>query len=99
MLTELRSALAMAQGLQADVNRITAATPHRSAKPWRTYRFCSTVFDWRPRLELECGYSRPRVYQPTLATYNRFAALANSGNYIVEIMHSDHGVAWQLRRK
>lgn len=31
--------------------------------------------------------------------YDRFVALANSGAYVVEILDSDYGVAWLMRRK
>lgn len=38
------------------------------------------------------------IIQLTPSTYDRFARLANSGNYIVEILDADSGVAWQMRR-
>lgn len=38
-------------------------------------------------------------YEPSRASYDRLAALANSGAYVVEILDSGYGVAWQMRRK
>jgi hypothetical protein len=31
--------------------------------------------------------------------YDRLARLANSGDYAVEILDSDYGVGWTMRRK
>jgi hypothetical protein len=51
------------------------------------------------RLEVATDHSyRPRVYEPTEVTYNRFVNLANNGQYEVEILLADYGVAWSLTR-
>lgn len=39
-----------------------------------------------------------RSVEVTDATYNRFANLANSGQYDSGILSADHGIAWQIVR-
>lgn len=68
-------------------------------KPQKTYIFEGPHYGWFPELAIEIDgqpHARPTMSE---STYDRFVALANSGNYAVEILDSDHGVAWSLRRK
>ncbi len=98
MLDQLRNALATAQ---ADVNAAGMGKP-RPKRPTRHYIFERSTFGRnRPRLTVEItGSRRPDLtYECTDATYDRFVRLANSGDYQVEIMDSDHGIAWQMYRK
>lgn len=98
MLNQLRSAVNLAQAIQADVDRITKPTRTR---PYRAYTFTSPTYGWIPELTVAAGVRRQdrQSFTPSRSTYNRFVRLANSGNYAVEILDCDHGVAWQLRRK
>lgn len=45
------------------------------------------------------GNAEPVIYELSDWQYDRFAEIANSGNYAIEIMDSDYGIAWTLRRK
>lgn len=68
----------------------------------RTFTFApagsTSYYQWQPRIFVECGYSRPKVYHPTEASYRRFVRLANSGLYRLTIDEQE-SVAWQLSRK
>lgn len=39
-----------------------------------------------------------RIVDLTRREYDRFVAVANTGKYAIEIMDSDFGVAWAMRR-
>lgn len=72
---------------------------HR-AKPTKTYTFRRNPFFHGAALSIEQdGRYSASTHDLTNASYNRYVALANSGNYSVEILDSDHGVAWLMRRK
>lgn len=67
-------------------------------KARKTYTFRRNPFYRGVALELGDGMFAPEI-ELTDATYNRFVRLANSGNYAVEILDADYGVAWQMQRK
>lgn len=62
------------------------------------YRFTRYTFGSMELTRMDERYNeeRQRLWS---REYNRFVQLANSGNYAVEILDSDFGVAWELRRK
>lgn len=43
--------------------------------------------------------SGSRTFDLTRRRYDRLVAIANTGKYAIEIMDSDYGVAWAMRRK
>lgn len=95
MLDQLRDTLATAQ---ADIDAAGMGKPRpKRVKPWCNYRF-----DRNPWGFIEVTVERIRrtcTYHMTQRQYDRFVRLANSGDYHVEIMDSDHGIAWQMYRK
>ncbi|MCC6457247.1 MAG: hypothetical protein IT328_19995 [Caldilineaceae bacterium] len=71
-------------------------------KPRKTYTFSGPLSGWRPELVISTDSITRRHTQSIMVsepTYDRFARLANSGNYDVEILDVSSGVAWEMRRK
>lgn len=96
MLDQLRKFVATAQAIQADVDAILLL-PKRSRR-WRSYTFSKTAGGSLIVEKVDAnGRARTEYVPPRF--YDIFVRLANSGNYVVEIMDSDYGVAWTLRRK
>lgn len=67
----------------------------------RAYQFTRPMFGYSGSVELrrigEHYESATKLLSP--AEYDRFVQVANTGNYAVEILCSDYGLAWEMRRK
>lgn len=100
MLNQLRSAVNVAQAIQADVDRIIAeAQPKpKRVRPYRTYTFTESRMGGL-RMVVISDTGRSRITDLSAREYDRFVRIANSGNYAVTLEDSDYGVAWTLRRK
>lgn len=100
MLDQLRSAVTIAQAIQADVDRIIAEPQPKPARrrPYRTYTFMRSG-DMGTRLIVGVPFQRDQTTYLSARQYDRFVRLANSGKYFIEIMDSDFGVAWMMRRQ
>lgn len=62
---------------------------------WFVFSQSSYRRDW-VEVEIRHEGKPDRTVQITAATYSRFVALANSGQYNVEIRPAAEGVAWDL---
>lgn len=68
---------------------------------YKTFTFRKCTHFTRPATEVEIVYLRPfqqRTLYVTASTYDRFVALANSGQYSLEIVAGEGAVAWSLTR-
>lgn len=70
-------------------------------KTQKTYTFeagnCG-YYRWKPRIDVHDANGYVTTYHPTEASYKRFVALANSGQYDVRIV-VEESVGWTLARK
>lgn len=74
------------------------AKPKRT-RPHKTYTFRRWPGDWNTYIVIGVRGETSGFSSLTPHSYDRFVGLANSGDYAVEIMDSDYGIAWTLRRK